>query len=76
MMELSNKREQRQLDWSKAVLDHQIDQARLQLEAEKAGADASIDQQKMDIESQKLVMEAQDKMEQTIDDSNRMLGGY
>lgn len=76
MMELSNKREQRQLDWSKAVLDHQIDQARLQLEAEKAGADASIDQQKMDIESQKLVMEAQDKMEQTIDDSNRILGGY
>ena len=76
MLELSNKREQRQLDWNKAVLDNQVDTARLQLEAEKLGADTEIDQQKMDIENQKLVMEAQDKMEQTIDDNNRMLGGY
>lgn len=73
--ELANKREDRQLDWSKKVLDNQIDQAKLELEASKAGVDADIDTQKLELESQKLAIEAQDKMEQTIDDNNAMLGG-
>lgn len=73
--ELANKREDRQLEWSKKVLDNQIDQAKLELEASKAGVDADIDTQKLELESQKLAIEAQDKMEQTIDDNNAMLGG-
>lgn len=73
--ELANKREDRQLDWSKKVLDNQIDQAKLELEASKAGVDADIDTQKLGLEAQKLAIEAQDKMEQTIEDNNAMLGG-
>ena len=73
--ELANKREDRQLEWSKKVLDNQIDQAKLQLDASKAGVDAEIDMQKLEMEGQKLAMEAQDKMEQTIEDNNQMLGG-
>lgn len=73
--ELANKREQRQLEWNKAVLDNNVDMARLQLDASKAGADAAVDQQKVEIEGQKLMLDAQDKMEKTIDDNNKMLGG-
>lgn len=73
--ELANKREDRQLEWSKKVLDNQIDQAKLQLDASKAGVDAQIDMQKLEMEGQKLAMDAQDKMEQTIEDNNAMLGG-
>lgn len=73
--ELANKREDRQLEWSKKVLDNQIDQAKLQLEVSKAGVDAEIDMQKLELEGQKVAMDAQDKMEQTIEDNNAMLGG-
>ena len=73
--ELANKREDRQLDWNKKVLDNQIDQAKLELEASKAGVDAEIDTQELALEAQKMAIEAQDKMEQTIDDNNAMLGG-
>jgi hypothetical protein len=75
MLELGNKREERQLEWNKAVLDNQLEQAKLQLEAQKAGADIANDAQKLDIESQKVAMEAQDKLEETIDSTNGMIGG-
>ena len=74
-LELGNKREERQLEWNKAVLDNQLEQAKLQLEAQKAGADIANDAQKLDIESQKVAMEAQDKLEETIDSTNGMIGG-
>lgn len=73
--ELANKREDRQLQWNKAMLDNQVDQAKLALDASKAGVDADIDTQKLALESQKLAIEAQDKMEETIEDNNAMLGG-
>lgn len=75
MLELGNKREERQLEWNKAVLDNQLEQAKLQLEAQKAGADIANDAQKLDLESQKVAMEAQDKLEETIDSTNGMIGG-
>lgn len=75
LQELANKREDRQLEWNKAVLDNQLKQAELQLDVAKAGADADIDTQKVELEAQKVAIEAQDKMEQTIDDNNAMLGG-
>ena len=74
--ELANKREDRQLEWNKALLDQQAKQAQLELEAAKAGAKQSIDSQKLDLEGQKVAIEAQDKMEETIADNNRMLGGF
>lgn len=74
--ELANHREERQLEWNKSLLDHQIDSQKLELEAAKAGADANIDAKKLELDAQKVAMEAQDKMEQTINDSNAMLGGF
>lgn len=74
--ELANKREDRQLDWNKALLDQQNKQAQLQLEAAKAEGKQNVDLQKLDIEGQRVAIEAQDKMEETIADNNRMLGGY
>lgn len=75
-LELGNKREQRQLDWNKALLDQQDKQARLELDAAKAGVQGSIDQQQIDIERQKAAMEAQDRMEDTMDRSDSMIGGF
>ena len=74
MQELGNKREQRVLDWNKALLEDQQKQRDFQLEVAKAQGAAGIDQQKIDLEEQKVAMEAQDRMEQTIDETNRMMG--
>ena len=74
MQELGNKREQRTLDWNKALLEDQQKQRDFQLEVAKAQGAAGIDQQKIDLEEQKVAMEAQDRMEQTIDETNRMMG--
>lgn len=74
MQELGNKREQRTLEWSKALLEDQQKQRDFQLEVAKAQGAAGIDQQKIDLEEQKVAMEAQDRMEQTIDETNRMMG--
>jgi hypothetical protein len=75
IQELANKREERQLEWNKALLDNRIKQAELQLDVAKAGAEADIDTQKVELEAQKVAMDAQDRMEKTIDDNNAMLGG-
>jgi len=74
MQELGNKREQRTLDWNKALLEDQQKQRDFQLEVAKAQGSASIDQGKLDLEEQKVAMEAQDRMEQTIDETNSMMG--
>ena len=74
--ELANKREDRQLRWNEKLLDNQIKQEELKIDAAKAGADANIDAQKLDLEAQKVAIEAQDKMQETIDANNAMLGGY
>lgn len=74
MQELGNKREQRTLEWNKALLEDQQKQRDFQLEVAKAQGAAGIDQQKIDLEEQKVAMEAQDRMEQTIDETNRMMG--
>lgn len=73
--ELANKREDRQLDWNKALLDQQTKQAQLELDAAKAGAKADIDSQKIELDGQRVALEAQDKMEETIEENNAMLGG-
>jgi hypothetical protein len=73
--ELANKREERQLEWNKALLDNQIDTARVQIDAAKADADAAIDSQKVELDAQRVAIEAQDKMEQTIQRNDTMLGG-
>lgn len=74
LTELGNKREERQLDWNKKLLDNQIDVQKLELEAHKAGTDATLDAQKLEIDAQKVAIEAQDRMEQTIRDNNAILG--
>lgn len=73
--ELANKREERQLDWNKKLLDVQVDTRRLELDAQKAGVDAELDAKELELDAQKVAMEAQDKMQETIDQSNEMLGG-
>lgn len=73
--ELANKREDRQLEWNKALLDQQNKNAQIQLEAAKAAGKQDVDVKKVELESQRVAIEAQDKMEKTIDDNNRMLGG-
>lgn len=73
--ELANKREDRQLEWNKALLDQQNKTAQIQLEAAKAAGKQDVDVKKVELESQRVAIEAQDKMEKTIDDNNRMLGG-
>lgn len=74
--ELANKREDRQLEWNKALLDQQNKQAELGLEAAKAGGRQSIDSKKVELEGQRVAIEAQDAMERTIKDNNEMLGGF
>lgn len=74
--ELANKREERQLDWNKALLDQQSKQAQLQLDAAKAEGKQNVDLQKLDLEGQRVAIEAQDRMEETIADNNRILGGF
>lgn len=71
--ELANKREERSLNWNKAVLDNQVDNRRLDIEEAKAGAQAGIDQEKVNLESQKVAMEAQDRLDETIDKNNQMI---
>lgn len=75
IQELANKREERILNWNKAVLDSEVAHKRIELEAAKAGAEESMEQQKIDMEGQRVVMEAQDRMEKTIQENDRMLGG-
>lgn len=74
-LELGNKREQRELEWNKALLDNNYRQQQLALDAQKAGVDAGVAQQKVDIEQQKVAIEAQDRMEQTIDRTDSMVAG-
>ena len=71
--ELANKREQRQLELDKAVMSNQVDNRRLDIEEAKAGIDAGIDQQKVDLEGQRVAMEAQDRLEDTIERNDRMI---
>lgn len=73
--ELANKREDRQLDWSKTLLEQQNKQAQLQIEAAKAEGKQNVDLQKLDLEGQRVAIEAQDRMEKTIAENNTMLGG-
>lgn len=75
IQELANKREERILNWNKAVLDSEVAHKRIELEAAKAGAEESMEQQKIDMEGQRVAMEAQDRMEKTIQENDRMLGG-
>jgi hypothetical protein len=74
LQELGNKREQRALDWNKALLDNQEKREQLQLEIAKAEGAAAVDQGKLDLEAQKVAIEAQDRMEATISDTNQMMG--
>lgn len=74
LQELGNKREQRVLDWNKALLDSQQKQNQLQLEIAKAEGAAAVDQGKLDLEAQRVAIEAQDRMEATISDTNQMMG--
>lgn len=74
LQELGNKREQRVLDWNKALLDNQQKQNQLQLEIAKAEGAAAVDQGKLDLEAQKVAIEAQNRMEATISDTNQMMG--
>ena len=80
-MELANKREQRAMDFEKFRIEQQnkvgLDSAKLELEAAKAGMKQEVDVGKLDLEAQRVAMEAQDKLEETIDDNNAMIGdGY
>ena len=73
--ELANKREDRQLEWNKALLDQQNKQAQLQLDAAKAEGKQNVDLQKLDLEGQRVAIDAQNAMERTIAENNNMLGG-
>lgn len=73
--EMANKREERQLDWNKTLLEQQNKQAQLELEAAKAGARQVVDTQKLEIEAQKVAIDAQNAMEETIQESNDMING-
>lgn len=73
--EMGNKREERQLDWNKTLLEQQNKQAQLELEAAKAGARQAVDTQKLEIEAQKVAIDAQNAMEETIQESNDMING-
>lgn len=73
--EMANKREERQLDWNKILLEQQNKQAQLELEAAKAGARQLVDTQKLEIEAQKVAIDAQNAMEETIQESNDMING-
>lgn len=71
--ELANKREDRQLELDKAVMGNQVDNRKLDIEEAKAGIDAGIDQQKVDLEGQRVAMEAQDRLDETIRENDRMI---
>lgn len=73
--EMANQREQRQLDWNKTLLEQQNKQAQLELEAAKAGAQNAVNTQKLELEAQKVAIEAQNQMEETINESNAMIDG-
>ena len=73
MQQLGNKREQRTLEWNKALLEDHQKQREFQLEVAKTQGAAGIDQQKIDLEEQKVAMEAQDRMERSIDKTNQMM---
>lgn len=75
LLELANKREQRQLELVKSEMDNQVDNRKLDIEEAKAGVDATLDQQKVDLEGQRVAMEAQDRLEETIEENDQMLGG-
>lgn len=72
--ELANKREDRQLDWNKKLLDNQVDVQKIELEAQKAGVDATLDAKELELDAQKVALDAQDRMERTISESNSMMG--
>ena len=71
--ELANKREQRELDFSKAVMDNQVDNRRLDIEEAKAGVQETVEEGKLNLETQKLAMEAQDRLDETIEKNDRMI---
>jgi hypothetical protein len=71
--ELANKREERSLSWNKAVLDNQVDNRRLDIEEAKMGAEVGIDQGKLSLETQKVAMEAQDRLDDTIEKNDQMI---
>lgn len=71
--ELANKREERALNWNKAVMDNQVDNRKLDIEEAKLGAQTGIDQQKVNLEDQRVAMEAQDRLDETIEKNDRMM---
>ena len=71
--ELANKREERALNWNKALLDNQVDNRRLELETAKAGAEESVKEQELDLEGQRVAMEAQDRLEKTIEKNDQLI---
>lgn len=73
--ELANKREERSLDFNKAVMDNQVENRKLDIEEAKAGVDATLGAEKVNLEAQKVAMDAQSRLEETIDKNDEMLGG-
>lgn len=71
--ELANKREERALNWNKAVMDNQVDNRKLDIEEAKLGAQTGIDQEKVNLEGQRVAMEAQDRLDETIEKNDRMM---
>jgi hypothetical protein len=71
--ELANKREERALDFNKALMDNQVDNRKLDIEEAKVGVQANVEQQKVELDAQKVAMEAQDRMEQTIQKNDAMI---
>lgn len=75
--ELANKREERALDFQKFQIEQNnqvaLDTAKLELEAGKAGMKNQVDTGKLELEQQKVAMEAQDRLDETIEKNDRMM---
>lgn len=71
--ELANKREERALDFNKALMDNQVDNRKLDIEEAKVGMQANVEEGKLSLETQKVAIEAQDRMEQTIEKNDAMI---
>ena len=70
LVELANKREQREQDWNKFILENNLKQKQLELQAQKEGTNSGIAQQKADAETQKANIEAEMAMAELVDTNN------
>lgn len=77
MQELADNREDRALNFQKFQIEQAnkvaLDSARIDLDAAKAGMQNQVDTGKLQVEQQKVAMEAQDRLERTIDDNTRLM---